>query len=89
MVSRLLVIRLKVANLNTGNTAVPGSSDGTYADSRPGHASDTDAPELGGKEVLYNREEEENFRRNREDSLKLCDAFQAFYGTHAAYHLDL
>ena len=34
-------------------------------------------------------EEDIAYRKNREESLQLCDDFQAFYAANAAYHLDL
>lgn len=48
-----------------------------------------------GKSPAYEREPEQveeaeaHYRQNRAESLELCDAFQAFYGSNPAYHLDL
>ena len=35
------------------------------------------------------QEQEIAYRRNREESLQLCNDFRAFYAANAAYHLDL
>ena len=38
---------------------------------------------------LLTEEQEIAYRRNREESLQLCNDFRAFYAANAAYHLDL
>lgn len=34
-------------------------------------------------------EAEARFRKNRQETLELCDTFQAFYAANPAYQLDL
>ncbi|MGB3798320.1 MAG: hypothetical protein WA952_00825 [Lewinella sp.] len=75
--------------MNSGRFELYGAPD---PDGRCGNPYGSDAREgaadrrEAGEELA---EREANYRRNREESLQLCIDFHAFYGSHAAYHVDL
>lgn len=75
--------------MNTGNTDALGLAGGTQDEIRDQQAStDNEQPHRRSDEGDF-IDQQENFRLAREESLKLCDGFQAFYAANPAYHLEL
>ncbi len=66
-----------------------GFTGGNYDDPRSLPEAETGANARRTPEERYTHEQQEFFRLNREESLKLCAGFQAFYAANPAYHLDL
>ena len=74
--------------MNTG-TDFPRATSGTASLPHAAYARTATHREAATPPRAFTEEQQRAYRQNREDSLELCDDFQAFYATHAAYHLDL
>ncbi|WP_116107451.1 hypothetical protein [Lewinella sp. IMCC34191] len=75
--------------MNSGNFELSGAPDpkGRYGNPYGAEARDKDSDR---REPLDEQAERAaNYRRNRDESLQLCNDFHAFYGSHAAYHAEL
>ncbi|WP_420461381.1 hypothetical protein [Neolewinella sp.] len=74
--------------MNTG-TDSPLATGASASLPHAGYAYQATHHPVASTPTTFTEEQQQAFRQNRADSLELCNDFQAFYATHAAYHLDL
>ncbi len=79
---------IKGCTLNTG-TDSPLATGGSASLPQAAYAYTATHHEAATPPPTFTEEQQQAFRQNREDSLELCNDFQAFYAANAAYHLDL
>ncbi len=75
--------------MNSGNYDQSGPSGSSFAELSVNSHPTGERTDSHQADQDRQAEEEARFRRNREESLQLCNEFHAFYGTHSAYHIDL